>query len=53
MVEELDDGNVNRLLGDAMTPGGLNELAVKTIEGEGGFASFNRALEAVYKKVRF
>lgn len=53
MVEALEDGDVNRLLGDAMTPGGLNELAVRTIERDGGFTSFRRALETIYQKVRF
>jgi pyrroline-5-carboxylate reductase len=52
MVEELDGGDVNHLLGDAMTPGGLNEMAVRAIERDGGFKSFSRALEEVHRKVR-
>lgn len=51
MVEDLEDGDVDRLLGDAMTPGGLNELAVRTIERDGGFESFKRALMEVHRKV--
>lgn len=51
MIEELEDGDVDRLLGDAMTPGGLNELAVKAIEHDGGFASFREALKQVHQKV--
>lgn len=50
MAEDLKDGNLDILIRESMTPGGINELALKTINDSGGFENVEAALQTVYKK---
>lgn len=50
MAEDLEDGDLDVLIKESMTPGGINELALKTINENGGFENFEAALRTVYKK---
>ena len=45
------DGHLNILIKESMTPGGLNELAMKTLDNHGGFRNLTEALLAVKKRV--
>lgn len=47
----LKDGNLNLLINESMTPNGLNELAMKTLDHHGGFQNLMEALLAVKKRV--
>ncbi len=51
IARELPSGNLNSLVNESMTPGGLNELAMATINDNGGFDSLIKALQKVKKKV--
>lgn len=51
IAEEAKEGDLDILIKDSMTPGGLNELAMATIEQNGGFENMIKALEQVKKKV--
>ena len=47
------DGRVDfPLLQDSLTPGGLNALALETIEADGGFQHIKKALEAVHRRIQ-
>lgn len=46
-----DDDDLATLKTECMTPGGLNELAMKIIDSRGGFENITPALDAVKKKV--
>lgn len=46
-----EDGNIGELITECMTPGGLNEQAMATINGQGGFASLTTALDRVKQKI--
>ncbi len=52
LVEDLPDGRVDPLLEDSLTPGGLNALALETIEADGGFQHIKKALEAVNRRIQ-
>lgn len=45
-------GELHQLADASMTPGGLNELARKTINDSGGFESLKPALQTVARRVR-
>lgn len=51
LVEELKNGDTSKLIQTSMTPGGINELAVKIISEQGGFDLWYKSLEAVKKRV--
>lgn len=51
IAEQTADGDITSLVKESMTPGGLNELAMKTIDQEGGFSILVRALEKVRARV--
>jgi pyrroline-5-carboxylate reductase len=46
-----EGGNIGRLITGCMTPGGLNEQAMSTIEAQGGFSSLTAALDSVKQKI--
>ena len=46
-----DGGNIGELINGCMTPGGLNEQAMATINENGGFASLSTALDRVKQKI--
>jgi pyrroline-5-carboxylate reductase len=46
-----EGGNIDRLITGCMTPGGLNELAMATIDSHGGFHSLTVALDSVKQKI--
>lgn len=50
MAAALEDGELSRLVAESMTPGGLNELALNTINENHGFESIGRALKSVQKR---
>ena len=52
LVEDLPDGRVDPLLKDSLTPGGLNALALETIEADGGFRHIEAALKAVHRRIQ-
>ncbi|MEJ2638258.1 MAG: pyrroline-5-carboxylate reductase [Desulfosarcinaceae bacterium] len=45
------DGDIGRLINGCMTPGGLNERAMATIDAHGGFGSLTAALDSVKQKI--
>jgi pyrroline-5-carboxylate reductase len=45
------DGDIGRLITGCMTPGGLNEQAMATIDAQGGFRSLTEALDSVKRKI--
>ncbi len=45
-------GNLHELANESMTPGGLNELARKTISESGGYEFLMPALQAVFNRVK-
>lgn len=47
IAESDEQGDIKTLVTECMTPGGLNELAMKVIDEKGGFAHVETALEAV------
>lgn len=49
--EGVQDGDLKPLIHKFMTPGGLNETAMTTIEAHGGFENLIKALQKVKKKV--
>ncbi len=51
LAERSADGDIGSLVRDSMTRGGLNELAMETIDQNGGFANLVQALEKVRYKV--
>jgi pyrroline-5-carboxylate reductase len=51
IAESTPDGDIPALVADCMTPGGLNEQAMATIDAHGGFESLNKALDAVKQKI--
>lgn len=51
IAENSEQGNLSALINESMTPGGLNELAMKTIEQHSGFNNLITALQHVKKKV--
>ena len=46
-----EQGNIDRLITGCMTPGGLNERAMATIDAHGGFHSLAVALDSVKQKI--
>jgi pyrroline-5-carboxylate reductase len=46
-----EDGDIGRLITGCMTPGGLNERAMATIDAHGGFGSLAAALDSVKQKI--
>lgn len=50
MAAALEGGELDRLVKESMTPGGLNELALNTINKNHGFENIVRALRAVQKE---
>lgn len=52
MAQALDNGDLERLMQESMTPGGLNDLAMQTINKNGGFDNWKSALRAVQNKVK-
>ncbi len=51
IAEEAKEGNLDILVKESMTPGGLNELAMTTIKQNGKFGNLIKALEQVQQKV--
>lgn len=51
LAKEYPSGNLHQLANESMTPGGLNELALKTILHEGGYDYLTPALENVCSRV--
>lgn len=51
IAQNLGDGNIDDLVTDCMTPGGLNELAMKVMDADGGFNNVRSALDAVKNKL--
>ena len=51
MSREVEDGNLDVLVQESKTPGGLNEKAMKTILANGGFNPWAISLEAVKQKI--
>lgn len=49
--EGVQDGDLKSLIQKSMTPGGLNELAMNTIQADGGFDNLLKALQNVKKKL--
>jgi hypothetical protein len=47
IAESEDRGDIPSLVAQSMTPGGLNELAMKVIEEHAGFFPITAALDAV------
>ena len=52
MSQEVEDGNLEILVNESMTAGGLNERAMETIQKDGGFNPWEMALESVKQKLR-
>lgn len=50
IAESVEEGDTGALVTECMTPGGLNELAMKVINENGGFAHIQTALETVRSK---
>lgn len=51
IAESFPAGNVHELITGCMTQGGLNELAMATINGQKGFESLTTALDKVKQKI--
>jgi pyrroline-5-carboxylate reductase len=51
MAVELPDGNIDSLIQESMTPGGLNELAMETITAKEGLNPWMFALRKVKEKI--
>ncbi len=51
MAVELPDGNIGSLVQESMTPGGLNELAMKAITTKDGFDPWVFALNKVKERI--
>ena len=51
MAVELPDGNIDSLIQESMTPGGLNELAMETITANEGLNPWMFALRKVKEKI--
>jgi len=51
IAEQPVDGDIRSLIKESMTPGGLNELAMSTIDERGGFDNVVHALDRVKIKV--
>ena len=51
MYRKIEDANLNALIQESMTPYGLNEMAMKTINANGGFNPWKLALAAVKQKI--
>ena len=51
IAETTPGGDIRALAEGCMTPGGLNELAMKVINDRDGFAGVAAALEAVKRKI--
>ncbi len=51
IAESFPGGDIPALVAESMTPGGLNEQAMATIDAQGGFESLNKALDAVKEKI--
>lgn len=51
IAETTPDGDIPALVAESMTPGGLNEQAMATIDAHGGFSSLTHALDAVKAKI--
>ncbi len=51
ITQNLKNGEVAGLITESMTPGGLNELAMKVLEYHGGFENIQMALKKVKKRV--
>ena len=47
IAQNSENGEISELVSESMTPGGLNELAMKTLEDHGGFENIKIALEKV------
>lgn len=47
IAQSADQGNVEALVNECMTPGGLNETAMKVIRDQGGFSHVRAALDVV------
>lgn len=52
LAQKTSTGNLHQLADESMTPGGLNELARKTISHSGGFEFLISALKAVTHRVK-
>jgi pyrroline-5-carboxylate reductase len=50
MAGELEDGKIDRLVTESMTPGGLNELAQNVVREKGSFSHIREALAAVQRR---
>lgn len=50
-VHHADDGELRRL-SEEMTSGGLNEMALQAIKGQGGFEHWTRALDPILARLR-
>ncbi|RLC20312.1 MAG: hypothetical protein DRH93_13910 [Deltaproteobacteria bacterium] len=51
IAQNLKNGEVSELITESMTSGGLNELAMKTLDHHGGFKNIKTALKKVKKKL--
>ena len=51
MYRKIEDANLNALIQESMTPYGLNEMAMKTNNANGGFNPWKLALAAVKQKI--
>jgi len=51
MVEAREDGDLQAMVRECTTPGGLNELALRVIADRGGFAPVTSALAAVEERI--
>lgn len=51
LAREREDGDLEALMKESMTPGGLNELATRVIENNKGFTSWTDALTAVQERL--
>jgi len=49
IAQNSENGEISELVTESMTPGGLNELAMKTLDKHGGFENIKVALEKVKK----
>ena len=52
MSLEVEDGKLDALVKESMTPGGLNEMAMRTFLANGGFNPWAMSLEAVKQKLK-
>ena len=46
-----ETGDIGKLITECMTPAGINEQAMATINENGGFASLSTALDRVKQKI--